>query len=383
MKMIRKVILRNFKIYKELEIPLSNLNLLTGVNAMGKSSIIQSLLLLRQSFKKNKIDNQLELYGDLIHSGNGRDILHRNAETRELEISLEIENNEIFQNIYSATEDENKKNYLPLKEKRNFQIENISLFTKNFQYINAEHLGPNKNHMKNDSVIEQDNQISEIKGRAEYTIHYLFHNKNKDVKLLKAIHQKARDEKLLSQVEAWLREISPNVETNIVANEKDLDLYFKFKTFDDSGASRYTDNFEPQNVGFALSYTLPYLVAILSAEPGSLLLLENPEAHLHPYGQAKLAELMCKAAESRVQIIAETHSDHIVNETLVQLKEHSKNSNMGLKKENLKIHYLEIDYNTFSGKAYDINPSQEGKIFNPPEGFFDQFAKHRRQMWGA
>lgn len=381
--MIKKIHLQNFKIFKELELPLANLNLLTGVNSMGKSTVIQSLLLLRQSFKKNKIEKQLELYGDIINSGNGKDIFHRMSDRREIEISLEIANQGIFKNLYSATEEENKKNFLPLKEKIHTNLDKFSLFTKNFQYINAEHLGPVRDHNKNDSVVELENQISEIKGRAEYTIHYLFRNQNKKVTLPLVLHEEAKDETLLSQVEAWLRQISPNVSTSIVSKEKDLELYFKFKTTDNTGSSSYTDNFEPQNVGFALSYSLPYIVAILSADPGSLLLLENPEAHLHPYGQTILADLMCKAAESGVQIFAETHSDHTVNEALVQLKEHSKNPKLGLTKENLKIHYFEIDYNTFSGKAYDIDPSQEGKIINPPIGFFDQFAKHRRQMWGA
>ncbi|MEK8145160.1 DUF3696 domain-containing protein [Streptomyces sp. M10(2022)] len=47
----------------------------------------------------------------------------------------------------------------------------------------------------------------------------------------------------------------------------------------------------PTNVGFGLTYALPIVVACLTAEPGSLVLLENPEAHLHPRGQSRIAGL--------------------------------------------------------------------------------------------
>lgn len=66
------------------------------------------------------------------------------------------------------------------------------------------------------------------------------------------------------------------------------------------------------NTGFGITYVLPILVALLSAKKDSLILIENPEAHIHPKGQAILMELMAKAVDAGVQVVIETHSDHIV-----------------------------------------------------------------------
>ena len=59
---------------------------------------------------------------------------------------------------------------------------------------------------------------------------------------------------------------------------------------------------------------------ILTAQPGDCLILENPEAHIHPRGQAELGRLMSLAASAGIQIIVETHSDHIINGVRVAIK---------------------------------------------------------------
>lgn len=77
------------------------------------------------------------------------------------------------------------------------------------------------------------------------------------------------------------------------------------------------------NTGFGITYVLSVLVAVLFAPKGSLVLIENPEAHIHPAAQAALMKLISRAAEHGVQIILETHSDHVINGALVALKKES------------------------------------------------------------
>jgi predicted ATPase len=62
------------------------------------------------------------------------------------------------------------------------------------------------------------------------------------------------------------------------------------------------------------------VVACLAASPGSLLLLENPEAHLHPRGQTAMAELIARTAAAGAQVIVETHSDHVLNGVRLAVK---------------------------------------------------------------
>jgi predicted ATPase len=63
------------------------------------------------------------------------------------------------------------------------------------------------------------------------------------------------------------------------------------------------------DVGFGVSQTLPILVALLVAEPGQLVYLEQPEIHLHPRAQAALAEILVDAANRGVRVVLETHSE--------------------------------------------------------------------------
>jgi len=62
------------------------------------------------------------------------------------------------------------------------------------------------------------------------------------------------------------------------------------------------------DVGFGVSQVLPILVALLAAQPGQLVYLEEPELHLHPRAQQALAPILADAANRGVRVIAETHS---------------------------------------------------------------------------
>jgi len=74
-----------------------------------------------------------------------------------------------------------------------------------------------------------------------------------------------------------------------------------------------TDFHRPIHVGFGLTQVFPILVAVLSAPPGDILLIENPEVHLHPAGQALMGQFLADVARAGVQVILETHSDHVLN----------------------------------------------------------------------
>lgn len=132
------------------------------------------------------------------------------------------------------------------------------------------------------------------------------------------------------------------------------EIKYSFNT--DASPTGVTQEFTAKNVGFGLSYALPIIVAILSAQKDALLLIENPEAHLHPYGQAKLTELMCLAAQAGIQIIIETHSDHIINGALVACKQEKIN------KENIGIYQFNRDEEQHCAKATQIEVLEGGRI---------------------
>ena len=74
--MIRKIEASNFKCFEHISLELSNLNLFSGVNSMGKSTVIQMLLLLRQSYEQNALEKGIYLNGKYTNLGVGKDVLY-------------------------------------------------------------------------------------------------------------------------------------------------------------------------------------------------------------------------------------------------------------------------------------------------------------------
>ncbi|MDR2704417.1 MAG: DUF3696 domain-containing protein [Planctomycetaceae bacterium] len=105
-----------------------------------------------------------------------------------------------------------------------------------------------------------------------------------------------------------------------------------------NGRSR-ADMVNVADVGFGVSQTLPVLVALLAAEPGQLVYLEQPEIHLHPIAQRILAEILVEAANRNVHVVVETHSALllITLQTLVAKREISPNQ--------VALHWFQRDKN--------------------------------------
>ena len=372
--MIKKIKLKNFKSHLDTDIELGNLTIICGQNGVGKSSIIQSLLLLRQSHQKNRLEKILDLNKPLCEIGTAQDVVYQYAKEEYLEIGLDV--NEEKYNWKFQIDDTN--NDATLLKKMNDSVtpsddklKEYSLFTNDFQYLSAARLSPRESYPKDDYEVEINKQLSIEKGQGELVAHFLHHYKSKKVhKSLLSSHSKYND--LLAQTIAWEREISQNI--NILVNPigKSFEILYNFSREGDVN----TNDFRAENVGFGITYALPLIVAILAAEKDSLIIIENPEAHLHPHAQAKLTELMCLAAQAGIQIIIETHSDHIINGTLVACKKEQ------IEKENVKIWYFDRDESKHAAKATEVEILKAGKIKNRPTGFFDQIDTDLEQLMG-
>ena len=123
----------------------------------------------------------------------------------------------------------------------------------------------------------------------------------------------------------------------------------------------------PQNVGFGLTQLFPILVAILAAKKGDVFLVENPEVHLHPQAQQNIGMLLARVAASGVQVIIETHSDHVLNGIRLAAKSRA------IAASQLAVHFFA---SVLAGGGF--NPTSpkidaDGRLDAWPEGFFDQF----------
>jgi predicted ATPase len=381
--MIQKIAIKNFKSHKQTNIELSKLTVLCGSNGVGKSSAIHPLLLLRDSYLRNSSFDFLDLKSDSIRIGTVKDALYQFSDTDGFEFNIITDNQGFNFSFAYKGASEILKTLIRKDDKVDHNFDKLdiikeSLFNTDFQFISAARLGPQLSYSKDDVVVDIHKQISVDEGKAEYCIHFLEKYKTHTViPPLRNPNLKFGD--LLSQTIAWEREISEGVNI-IIEDLGSLGFELKYKFDTQSGIGK-TDEFKATNVGFGVTYVMPIIVAILSAKPDALLLIENPEAHLHPNGIAKLTELICLASQAGIQIILETHSDHIINGILVQCKKFEENGK-GISKDNVSIYQFDRDEVEHCTRATKITLEDDGKIRYPPKGFFDQFTIDRKFLMG-
>jgi predicted ATPase len=158
-----------------------------------------------------------------------------------------------------------------------------------------------------DYLVRQQKQLGPS---GEYTAYFLSLFGDDLIPNTTLSHPSAASLALRDQVEAWLREISPGARIHPTAR-LDMDLVGLHYSF--NMGTQISNMYRATNVGFGITYILPVIVAMLASPAGTLLLIENPEAHLHPKGQACMGDLLARAANAGVQVVVETHSDHVLN----------------------------------------------------------------------
>jgi len=247
---------------------------------------------------------------------------------------------------------------------------NYSLFNNNFKYLKAERIAPDHNYKANLSAVQQSGFLGY---RGENTPLFIALNKLEPLKINSVKHPNAKADNLISNIDAWLNEITPGAHViSTYFNELDIvKLGYQFENGKD-----VTPEFSPVNVGFGFTYTLPVITAILSAKKGDLIIIENPESHLHPQGQAKLGELIAKAANDGVQLIIESHSDHLFNGIRVAIK------NGFVKPDDASIFYFVRDEKSGEHITTIEQPVIEsnGRISHKPPGFFDEYSKQLDEL---
>ena len=320
--MIHHIELNGFKSFVADELTLGNLTLLTGLNSSGKSSVIQALLLLEKAAKKEAIF--LEGHGHLSE-----------AQNRYSVDGIEL----------SAYFDDTS--FITIREDESLISGDVNF--PEIIYISADRFGPETSvpiHIGHNKLGSRGENIFKcIDIYADYPLN----------DLLK--HEKSEGDTFLFNLRAWLGVISPNVK-------------FKHELQPISDSSYGTFNgYRAKNVGFGLSYALPVITALLlgSVKPNSLVVIENPEAHLHPRGQTEMARLIALCVESGVQVVIETHSDHLFDGVRIYTKNSKSNFH-----EKVKIYWLELDKNA-NTDVQEAELDENGRIANWPQGSFDQF----------
>lgn len=321
--MIQQINLNGFKSFGDTSIWLNRLTMLTGLNSSGKSSVIQAI-------------EMAETYRRTV----GRSfLLNRHGSKKEL-------TNESYNGFEIDVVSENSSVHLGTEAGKN-TIEGE--MTDNIFYLEAGRIG-------GANSIEIFSEDSEIGSRGENVIKCI-HAHWDDVLPKPVRHPASEGDTFLLNLKAWLNMISPNVKFDYQVNELSDDSYSTY------------NGFRTSNVGFGLSYTLPVIAMLLRASllPSSVVLLENPEAHLHPKGQTEMGKLIACAVKAGVQVVVETHSDHLFDGIRIFAKEneHFADDFIG--------YWFELDGENFT-QWESIQINDAGQLSREtPQGFCDQF----------
>lgn len=361
--MIERIEIENLKSLKSVAMKTLPLNLLMGLNGMGKSSFIQSLLLLRQNKALGLA--KIALNGEYTEIGRGRDALYQNAVDETIRINADMTDSEgchislPCSLLYKADSNvlENNKVF-PLDI-----LDRYPLFNNNFQYLEAVRTGPCTDYPMSYADVIEHRQIGL---RGEYAVHFL-NAFGSEMKVPASLHHPAaKSDTLLHQTAAWLGEISPDVRFEIqeIPGTDKVVLNYQFANRDAVG-----NRFRPKNVGFGISYVLPVIVALLSYSKDKVIIIENPEAHIHPKGQAQMGKLIALAAAAGMQLFVETHSDHIVNGIRVAVKERLIPNN----KVNISYFYRIAAEDEQFCDIEPISVDIHGELSDYPEDFMDEW----------
>ena len=367
--MHKKLVIENFKCFsKKTVMKLGKINICLGSNSVGKSSVIQSCILLRQIyeqavfFQNAKVDKytiQLnDIYG--LQLGDSEHILSSGKE----EILLEIDNFTF--------------KLLPMKSApMEMQINNIydvkamgrckGLFAETFYYLNSERIGP-RNYQTIDAKV-----INNCGVYGENTVH-LLNSVAMDKVASARCFDLVEDKKVNTvgkQVEYWMDYIIPGIE---ISTDDITELRVSKMRLQQSALD--TGFLSPYNFGFGISYVLPIILTGLIAKEGSVFLVENPEAHLHPKGQSHIGYFLAMMAMAGVQVVIETHSEHVINGIRIAALKNGMDSN------DISINYFSImDYEgNMQHMVEHITLNERMDLEVWPEGFMDQEEEDLRTL---
>ncbi len=382
--MLTQAHLTNFKCFAEKRVfDLSKINLFTGLNGRGKSSVLQSILLLSQSaythnsFRSLLISSnrwiKLGDFNDIINSKDSPTVIlgfrsdRKTGEAEGSSFSFYYRQHGMFADRGELVDYESNGNMASKIElggfapdsnnsigetgtKQSFDYTDdqlvVSMF-KNVHYVSADRMGARLYYDKFGAL------DTKTGCHGEYFLNILA--RNPEIKTSLSRSGKAKG--LLDVCQEWLDYIFDGAAISVKEAASTLELEMSPLNGEKLHKS--------VNVGFGYSYILALLVTTLIAEKEEMVIFENPEAHLHPKAQSRFMQLIAERAseENAPQFFIESHSEHILNAIRVAVA----NPEVKLSNNDVTIHYFDKD---FSSKKMDLK--EDGFITNWPQGFFDE-----------
>ncbi|MCM1003353.1 MAG: DUF3696 domain-containing protein [Candidatus Gastranaerophilales bacterium] len=352
--MLKNIHIQNFKSFDDEQITLSNLTLLTGPNCSGKSSVIQALLLLAHNIdKKEQITNKQAspISSYKVSLGDFPEIRNRNKNAKE----ILIEANQNDENASTRISLNPEFGAIAETKVSNSLAEIFNSKNLKIHYLSANRIGVQDLYNKNINNFDKYGMLG------EFAIDYL--NSHRSEPLINNLIKDDNSPTLSTQVDYWLQYIlNTNIETESIIGSDKIKTKFKINT-----GKKTSDYVRPKNIGSGLSYIISILIMCLSSKEDDILIIENPEIHLHPKAQSLLTEFFIFIANAGIQLIIETHSDHIFNGIRKGIYKKQ------IIKDKIAVNFFQIDDKTLNTIYTTIEFTDNGKVKNVPNGLFDQF----------
>ena len=399
--MITELSVQNFKSWKDTgKLQIAPLTGFFGANSSGKTSILQTLLMLKQTVERPPDWNGVIDFGDddsLVNLGSFDDLIHGHKRDIPLKISLSwkfaeklnLESIEgvdtlsfelsVFDNENSVPAlsfnykigekklavDWNGQDVLLISVPVELKYHDESLFrcygVRSAHYHNQEIFSSLQTRFEN--LFHSIRYLGPLR---EYPRrHYAWQGKHSP-----GVGQHGEDmvtalfsgriqlRSLEEQIPQWLQRLDliDSYRLN-PSSGSEKDYEFLVRNYKGSPEVRLTD------VGFGVSQVLPVLILCYYVPEGSILILEQPEAHLHPKVQSELADLLVEVVKERqLQIILESHSEHLILRLMRRIAEER------ISVDDTAFYFCEM--NEGVSEIERLNVDDYGNITNWPQNFF-------------
>lgn len=390
--MINRLSIRNFKCFEALSLPLAPLTLLTGFNAAGKSTALQTLLLLAQATRQGGRSRLLPLNGELTQLGSPGDVVREGGIP---EVLLGISNADAQIDWKMIPEDRQSGHTLTIKQIEWKTDSTPSMVVPIDPETELSSLLPKESpalvlNLLND--LKETTFLSAVRAGAEdvfpsfkipepvwgdvgiqgeYAAWWFEKLLDEEIDSLR-IHPSDSAANLRRQFNAWAGDLFPGAQANAQRLGSTRLVQLELRNHEADKWRR------PANIGYGLSYAFPILVAGLIVRPGQILIIDSPEAHLHPMGQSRIGAFLAMLAASGVQVILETHSDHVLNGVRLAIKQGVLNP------KDAAVHFFNPRPRNSEEPAHVVSPliDRNGNFSEWPGGFFDQAEKDLAKLAG-
>ncbi|MDG5750461.1 DUF3696 domain-containing protein [Qipengyuania sp. XHP0211] len=348
--------IEQFKCFADLQVPLRHLTLFTGFNGAGKSTAIQSLLLLAQGAKSGSWvasapESFVPLNGDIVRLGSIGDVVRAGApggrvrfevasDTETIELSLTGRSGA---RVLSAEATDGSPNDQLLRS------------LDRLVHISAVRSGPADSFPMPD---RPHTGVPDVGVDGRFASYWYHARADEPVAATRCLPGSEGDT-FRRQLDAWLDFLAPGANANVQILPVASALALQFRL---SGTGEWK---RPANVGYGLTYAFPILVQLLASAEGDVVVIDSPEAHLHPQAQSRMGRLLAAFAAAGVQILVETHSDHVLNGVRLAVADGV------MPAAELGILFFAGASETDHGVTIPVT-DVTGRIDSWPEGFFDQ-----------